>query len=295
MNTRPNFPQPLDIADHDALWQWIQRHYRAEGEWRTLWLNGLPLGRLNLQWHEQIVKDWQGGLEIRADGLALNADNWLAMGDSLQYMAAKWSRSGLLKGWRNECFDVFDTEGKPLFVLERAAFRPLGLQSHAVHVNGLACADEQWQFWIGRRSPYKAVAPDKLDNLVGGGITAGESALEALVRESQEEAGLPSDLFCHAETVSRLHSVRSVPRGLHDEILHVFDVVLPPGFEPENQDGEVASFSLFTVADLTAAMHKDLLMDDSLLVTLDAFRRFGLLLPDHPLTQWLRSRQVGGQ
>ena len=47
--------------------------------------------------------------------------------------------------------------------------------------------------WIARRSPTKAIDPDLLDNLVGGGIAAGQSVPTTVVKEAWEEAGIPAD------------------------------------------------------------------------------------------------------
>ena len=194
----------------------------------------------------------------------------------------------MLRGWRGEYFDVCDEAGRSLFALERAAFRPFGLLSRAIHLNGLTCRGG-WRFWIGRRSADKAVDPNKLDNIVGGGVASGETALEAALRESEEEAGLGAVLPDRLRRQSCLHSLRPVSRGLHNEILHIFDVVLPPDFAPKNQDGEVAGFVLMDIPELVEAMLAGEMMDDAQLVTLDAFRRYGLLKPQHPLSQWLES------
>ena len=284
----PTFPQPLSEATHDALWQWAQNAYGLAGQWQTLWLNHLPLGRLNPSWAERLRRDWQGDIHEDADGLHLQADSWLALGDGLQHLAYEWKRLGLLHGWRDERFDVCDVEGQVLFALERAAFRPFGLLSHAVHLNGLSCREGEWHFWIGRRSPHKAVDPDKLDNLVGGGIASGEDITEAMLRESEEEAGLTPPQLSSLALRNRMHSLRSVARGLHNEILHIFDVILPPDVHPENLDGEVAAFTLMSIGQLVDAMLNRHMMADAQLVTLDAFRRFHLLNPQHPLTQWLQ-------
>ncbi|STZ77302.1 NUDIX hydrolase [Bergeriella denitrificans] len=283
----PAFSAPITPSAHDALWQWAQQAYGLSGGWQTLWLRGCPLGRINPQWAERIAKDWHGSASASSDGLFLEADSWLALGDGLQHMASEWKRLGLLHGWRDERFDVCGEDGQVLFALERAAFRPFGLMSHAVHLNGLACIDGQWRFWIGRRSPHKAVDPDKLDNLVGGGISSGEAVEAAILRESEEEAGLSPQQLAGMRPSNRIHSLRPVARGLHNEILHIFDVVLAPDVRPENLDGEVAGFECLTPPQLVEAMLGGQMMADAQLVTLDAFRRYGLLAPQHPLTRYL--------
>ena len=288
MAERPCFSGVLSGGAHDGLWQWAQRQYGLKGRWQTLWLNGLPLGRLNPQWGARLKQDWPDTVREDSDGLHLDGESWTALGRSLQRTACRWREAGVLHGWRGEYFDVRDETGRPLFALERAAFRPLGLQSRAIHLNGLTCRDG-WRFWIGRRSPHKTVDPNKLDNIVGGGVASGETAIGAAWREGEEEAGLGTLLPAGLQRQNRLHSLRPVSRGLHDEILHIFDVVLPPDFTPQNQDGEVAGFVLMDIPELVQAMLAGEMMDDAQLVTLDAFRRYGLLEPHHPLSHWLES------
>lgn len=290
MNQPPRFDQCLSEVEHDRLWARAQSQFVWDkAACKPLCLNDLPLGYLNEKWLQAVKQDWPGSLEETAGKLALFADSWLTMADNLQNMAQDWHRIGLLDGWRNEKFDVTDADGNPLFALERAAFRPLGLLSNAIHINGMAWSSNEWKFWIGRRSPYKAVDPNKLDNLVGGGVASGESIVQAMLREGEEEAGLSAGLLQDIPCCSCRLSVRNVSRGLHRENLHIFDVVLPQELVPENQDGEVAEFMLMDSRELAQAMAEGHLMNDSFLATLDIFLRRGLLDGQHPLSKWLAS------
>ena len=282
------FTESVSKHDLDALFEWAKASYGAESCWKTLYLNGLPLGNLSPEWAERVKKDWEAGCSESSDGIFLNADGWTDMGGRLQHLARTWNKAGLLHGWRNECFDLTDGGGNPLFTLERAASRPFGLLSRAVHLNGLTESDGRWHFWIGRRSPHKAVDPDKLDNTAAGGVSSGELPSETVCRESSEEAGLDKTLFPFIRPVSRLHSLRPVNRGVHNEILYVFDAVLPETFRPENQDGEVACFEKMDIGGLLDAMLSGRMIHDAQLVTLDAFDRYGLIAPNHPLSGWLR-------
>lgn len=131
------FEQVFASDVHDALWDWAQTSYGASDDWCILYLNGLPLGRLNPLWRKRLGQDWTGRQSILSDGLNLETDSWAEMGNSLQTLAQQWRECGWLKGWRGEKFDICDQSGKPLCALERAAFRPFGLMSQAVHLNGL--------------------------------------------------------------------------------------------------------------------------------------------------------------
>lgn len=284
---QPKLP-PVSAERQAALWAKIQTVFHNESrDFCTLRLNGEALGYLNAAWRERVCADWQGGLEVRDDAVNVQGGDWLALADALQNMAWQWHKLGLLHGWRNEKFDVTDSAGRPLFALERAAFRPLGLVSRAVHINGYTRADDGVRLWIARRSPFKAVDPNKLDSIVGGGISSGETVAQALCREGFEEAGLPESLLAGAAESGRQYSVRTVARGLHREWLHIFDVCLPADMLPENQDGEVADFRLMTVGETVDAMIAGQLMNDALLATADALWRWGALPAGTPLAQWL--------
>src|SRR5690606_6059536 len=79
-------------------------------------------------------------------------------------IAAAPSDHGCLRGWRDELHDV-SGEGRRLCVLERAAMRPLGLLTKAVHLNAWS---PDGRLWLARRPDTKATDPGKWDTLVGG-------------------------------------------------------------------------------------------------------------------------------
>ena len=289
MSALPTFPTGISPAQQAALWQLVQPIFNVDlATWTRLSLNGRNLGYLNPQWQALLIQDWPGQIQIAESHIHLQHNDDLALADALQNMAQQWHKLGLLSGWRNELFDVRDAGGQRLFALERAAFRPLGLASQAVHINGLVHTADGWRFWIARRSPFKAVDPNKLDNLVGGGIASGESVQTALLREGFEEAGLPENVLAVLQAQSMQHSLRAVSRGLHREWLHIFDVVLPENVVPQNQDGEVAEFMHMKLDEVVAAMLDQRFMNDALLATLDVFERLGLLAIGSPLAQWLQ-------
>jgi 8-oxo-dGTP pyrophosphatase MutT (NUDIX family) len=148
----------------------------------------------------------------------------------------KLATEGFIPGWRNERYRIED-----LFEIERAAARPFGLTTHAVHVNGIST---DGKMWLARRSATKAIDPGLLDNLVGGGLTAGLSIEQVLMKEAWEEAGIPAGLARRARPGGTARILREVPEGVQSETVHVYDLELPEGFQPRNQDGEVSEFLL---------------------------------------------------
>ena len=143
---------------------------------------------------------------------------------------------GFIPGWRNERYRIED-----LFEIERAAARPFGLTTHAVHVNGISF---DGKMWLARRSATKPIDPGLLDNLVGGGLTAGLSVEQVLVKEAWEEAGIPAELARRARPGGAAQILREVREGVQSETVHVYDLELPDRFQPRNQDGEVSEFLL---------------------------------------------------
>lgn len=149
---------------------------------------------------------------------------------------------GFIPGWRNERTRIED-----LFEIERAAARPFGLTTHAVHVNGIS---HDGKMWLARRSASKPIDPGLLDNLVGGGLTAGLSVEQVLIKEAWEEAGIPAELARRARPGGTARILRAVPEGVQSEAVHVYDLELPDGFQPHNQDGEVSEFLLVELHEL---------------------------------------------
>lgn len=173
--------------------------------------------------------------------LAPSLHGYEARSEALQRLAVALRDEGLMPGWRNERHDLLDENGTVRFSIERAAFRTFGLQARAVHVNGSTASGK---LWIARRAANKATDPGMLDNLAAGLVASGESPDDCMVRELGEEAGVPPDLAQHARFTGHIHSQRRVPGGLHDELLHCYDLQLPDDFAPVNADGEVSEFML---------------------------------------------------
>lgn len=288
----------VSAFDHTVQTQLLQQmtsvFHVPSADYTPLFFRGRPLGSVASKWKTHLLNDASEWVIETADHLILKDEAPLTeIANGLQNVAMDWYFTGLLSGWRNEFFLVKDPETQEdLFPLERAAFRPLGLLSQAVHINGLTLIDDIPHFWIGTRSPFKAVDPNKLDNLVGGGISAGESIQEAMMREGWEEAGLRSEDIQHLAQQSRCLSLRPVSRGLHREYLHIFDCWLPENTLPKNQDGEVAEFNLMSPDEVALAIINKRFMNDATLATLDCLKRLGYLSPEHPLSDWLTTCQT---
>jgi 8-oxo-dGTP pyrophosphatase MutT (NUDIX family) len=205
------------------------------------------------------------GLEFVAAGLDFR-DRCALLNEA----ALRLRDEGLLSGWRDEQLDVRPLAGgAPLATIERAACRPLGIATHAVHMNAFTA---DGALFVARRAPDKAVDPGLWDNLVGGMVAAGETELGALAREAKEEAGL--NLAQLALTRGGLvRERRPVREGYLIESVQVFDAVLPADCQPRNEDGEVDAIESRAAADVLDAIERDDFTLEAALVTLDGLLR----------------------
>ncbi len=185
---------------------------------------------------------------------------------------------------RNETFDVAPRWGAPvLFRLDRGAVPFFGTRAYGVHLNGYRRGGSTLDLWVGRRAPDKSVAPDKLDNLVAGGIGNGHGLQETLLKEGEEEASIPRSLTSHAVPAGAVSYRMENELGIRDDVLFVFDLEMPADFVPKNQDGEIVHFELMPAsAVLDRVRTSDDFKFNVNLVILDFALRHGILRPDDP-------------
>jgi 8-oxo-dGTP pyrophosphatase MutT (NUDIX family) len=181
---------------------------------------------------------------------------------------AEWLRAqGLASAWRDELLGVNDASGAAVGMIERAAVRPLGITTHAVHLVGWA---EQGGVWVQQRALDKATDPGQWDTLMGGLMSAGESISDTLARETWEEAGLRVGELREVVAGSRLVVRRPLTEGYMVEHIHVHEAMIPAQLTPLNQDGEVAAFERLSVVDLRERLRRGLFTLEAALILVDA-------------------------
>jgi len=195
---------------------------------------------------------------------------------------------GAIVGWRDETYALLalrpggaapDPSRHSLATLERAAARFWGSATHGAHCNGwLADGDGRpSHLWIARRALTKPTDPGLLDNLIGGGVPHGQTPAETVVREGWEEAGLTPAQMAGLRPGRIVRVLRDLPEGLQREWLSVYDLRLPPGLVPVNQDGEVAALTCLPMAEALDRAAAGEMTVDATLATLDFALRHGLL------------------
>jgi 8-oxo-dGTP pyrophosphatase MutT (NUDIX family) len=204
---------------------------------RPVFVAGQPCGRATLAACDALRH--LPGVVVSPDALELGQT--LVPGKALDTLLAGVAQAlrdaNCLRGWRDELLDVLDQAGRPVGAIERAAVRPLGLLTRAVHLNAWT---PDGRLWIARRALSKSTDPGMWDTLVGGLAGSGEDLDLALVRECGEEAGLDApDIQAREPMRTILRMQRRLPEGYQVEDLLVSRCVLPPHVQPANRDGEV--------------------------------------------------------
>ncbi len=220
--------------------------------------------------------------EVRIRGGDRRSESGLVPTATLDRWLQEWAESlqgqGLLPGWRGESIRIYGArEAEPLFSVERALLRPLGLLLRSVQVNVFTIADKRPRIWIARRAVHKPVDGGKLDSLVGGGIVGDETPLETLVRECAEEAGMERAMARRAVPVGVIDSVRPASDGaarvLHRERLMLYDLRVPPDFTPRPADGEIAELHCLSPRRVEAALQAEAWSDEGAWATRELLSR----------------------
>jgi len=268
-NSRPSSPRPsstfcaIDLSVTADL----------SGSYLPFWIGGAIRGRLRRD-VAQALSDFEG-IEVADIGLKLRERGSSRSGRSraLQALAVHLRKLGFIADWRNELSALLDDSGVEIARCERGAFRSLGLQNRAVHVNGYRA---DGRVWVARRSDLKRADPGKLDNLAAGGVSAGESPRRTALREAWEEAGVPASLARRVDFPGMvIRSLRETTFGVHDELVIVADLDLPQDFEPAGRDGEVSEFLCLSASAAESALDRGEFTVEAALALRESLERRG--------------------
>ncbi len=203
-----------------------------------------------------------------------------AVGEVLQRLREE----GHIDGWRDELYPVNRSWSEPAFLLiERAAVPWFGVRGYGVHMNGFVHAADGPSMWIARRSTTKPTGPGKLDQMVAGGQPATIGLHDNLMKECDEEAGIPNDIARHAQAVGAITYALEDSVGFRPDLLFNFDLELPEDFSPVNTDGEVDAFYLWPMERVVETVRdSDAFKFNCALVVIDFLVRHGYIAADDP-------------
>ncbi len=264
-------------------------HIETCNSYRAADFRPLRLGSTRIGWirHDNAaaLRRFPAVFAVAEDAVALIADGgFVELSAAVDGVIDALVAEGRIDKWRYEDFAVAPRWGQaPLFKLDRGAVAFFGIRSYGVHVNGMRHDADGLKLWTGRRAADKRVAPNKLDNMVAGGIAHGHGLVETLIKEAEEEAALPRDLAARAVPVGALTYRMATRSGMREDVLFVFDLELPADFTPRNTDGEIAEFHLLPASAVVSRVRdSDDFKFNVNLVIIDFALRHGLITPDEP-------------
>ena len=213
--------------------------------------------------------------------------------DRLPALAESLAQEGHF-AWRGESFDVREDtrlDGPVLATVDRGALPLLGIVAQGIHVNGLVERQDGLHLWVAKRAHDTRMEPGKFDHLVAGGMGAGLTPIQTLVKEAREEAGIPEALAGRASFAGIVAYDMLRPEGLRRDRLHCFDLDVPEDFVPVPEDGEVEHFTLWRIEDVLAAVRDtDGFKFNVNLVLIDLFLRKAVIDPAGAEAEVLRAR-----
>ena len=267
----------------------LLRHIRRCNEFRPdrflpLWRGEARIGLVRRD-NAEALRRFPRIFEVSDDAVRLVAGgDFTSISGAVDEIVERLVEQGLIPKWRNEFFAVAPYWGAPpLFKLDRGAVSFFGVRAYGVHLNGYRRDKGELTLWIGRRAPDKKVAPDKLDNLVAGGIGYDHGLVATLEKEAQEEASISTALIRQAVPVGAVSYRMESAQGVRDDVLFVYDLETPADFQPRNSDGEIVAFETMSAASVIARVRtSDDFKFNVNLVLIDFALRHGLVTPDDP-------------
>lgn len=183
---------------------------------------------------------------------------------------------------------------EPPIQVQRFAASLFGIAGRGAHLTAHvldATAPHGMRIWVPRRSAHLHTYPGKLDTTVAGGVAAGETPYENIIREGAEEASLPASLLHErVKSVGVLTYMAILPPSpanpteaglVCPDVIYCYDLELPSDIIPTPGDDEVETFQLMEVEEVKKAMLNEEFKDNCNLVMLDFFIRHGIVTEDN--------------
>lgn len=264
-------------------------HFRALNCWNPenflpFVVDGIRMGWIRHRFADQLA-DFPSCFIVSSEKVLLNPElkGFKQRSQAVATVLDSLSKSGSVRHLLGEMFPVLSEFGKPAALqIDRAVVSQFGIRAFGQHLNGYVQTSDGLAMWIGRRASDRRVFPDRLDHLVAGGLPYGISLSENLAKECREEADIPPELAATAEAVGEVSYCCEVERGLRDDKLFCYDLLLPETFIPNCTDGEVASFELMPIEKVAEFVRdSEAFKPNCNLVIIDFLLRHGFINPDH--------------
>jgi 8-oxo-dGTP pyrophosphatase MutT (NUDIX family) len=183
--------------------------------------------------------------------------------------------------------------------LERFAADLFGITARGAHLTVYTIDDDKMKIWVPRRSLSLFTYPGKLDSTVAGGVCAGETPKQNIIREAQEEASLPADrvqrniraagvltyISYEEESLRTKGDENNTPSGTEasivPDVIYVYDLEVGADVKPVPEDGEVKEFYLMGVEEVKDALARNEFKTNSAVVMIDFFVRHGIITEEN--------------
>lgn len=264
------------------------RHIQNLNTWnpdhfRRFFISGQRVGYLK-NFMCQALAQWPDYFSISEDKVEFIADvnSVETRSQILDEVVRQLVEQGVIANYMGEVYAVTgNSRDQMLAVLDRGSAAYFGIKAYGQHLNGYVITDDGIKLWIARRAADRIHFPDRLDNIVAGGLPQNISLQSNLLKECREEANIPAELLKRARATGAITYCCETEVGLKPDTLYCYDLELPQSFAPQNTDGEVAEFQLL---DLEAVIKRVRDTDDFKpncnLVFLDFFIRHGAIRPE---------------
>lgn len=189
----------------------------------------------------------------------------------------------------------------------------LGIDSVGVHLNCYVKENNRIGVWLAKRASTKSHHFGYWDCTVAGGHPVNLSLIDNIVKESQEEAGVPAEWILHESSMDdvsdtlfsdnthdplMITTAKSDGTCMKRSLYYSCDLQVPHSWTPTPVDGEVSEFRLYSIKELEEELrygdivrpsiravlvdfmirHEQLKGEDDINLLRDAMRRSRLLL-----------------
>ncbi|CAI0625933.1 unnamed protein product [Linum tenue] len=229
------------------------------------------------------------------DKLGTPEERTAAVGEVIKCLVEE--QEELIPGIQGELYPVTSLfGGRVYFSLERVAAPYFGIKAYGIHMNGFVESGDEKLLWVAKRSLVKPTYPGCWIILLPEDWFAphGISCQENVVKECEEEAGIPQSISVKALLVGAVSYVDIDGDRFKRDVLFCYDLKLPESFVPKNQDGEVEGFNLMPVGSVAHIVRRThFYKPNCSLVVIDFLFRHGYICPESlgylDLLQSLRS------
>jgi hypothetical protein len=132
--------------------------------------------------------------------------------------------------------------------------------------------------WVSCRGA-EVLDPNKLDMTAAGGVVAGDTPWDSILKEAREEASLPKEVVEHAKATERItYAMRHQDTGLiYFCINYGYDLELSEMTPTPGNFDEVAWFKLMRVEEILKALRGRKFRDGASLCMIDFLRRHNII------------------